>query len=280
MRTGFTFKNKHSGEFGATVSTESRPILPDTKSQTYDVPLADGEYDFSEANIYRRRFYKSRTFKVNIGVLEGRLADLQKKLEKLAVWLTGKGDLIFDDTPSVIWDARVDDLIEYKPEKGGKSALLSVTFTASAFTRLVFNVIDGPRLGDAIELDSDIPLDISPYFIFTGSGSFTAYNIGDAPVRPIITVTGTAGKTLTLTFDNAVLTVVIPTTGTAVIDCEKQTVTDGSGNSVMENVTGMFPELAAGENAFSVENAKTTQISYEPRYFYNADLSEVDLGDE
>lgn len=278
MRAGFTFKNKHSGDFGATVSTESRPILPETKAQTYDAPLADGEYDFSEANIYRRRFYKSRTFKVNIGVLEGTLTDLQKKLEKLAAWLTGKGDLIFDDTPSVIWDARVDDLIEYKPEKGGKSALLSVTFTASAFTRLVFNVIDGPRLGDAIELASDIPLDISTYFIFTGSGSFTAYNIGNAPVRPVITVTGTKDNTLTLTFDNAVLTLKIPSTGTAVIDCEKQTATDGSGNSIMANFTGTFPELLPGANAFSVENAETTQISYEPRYFYNADLDEVNLG--
>lgn len=46
MRNGFYFKNKHSNDFGVTVQTQSRPIKPEMKIQTYDSPYIDGEYDF------------------------------------------------------------------------------------------------------------------------------------------------------------------------------------------------------------------------------------------
>ena len=38
MRNGFYFKNKHSNDFGVTVQTQSRPIKPEMKIQTYDSP--------------------------------------------------------------------------------------------------------------------------------------------------------------------------------------------------------------------------------------------------
>ena len=44
--TDFTFKNKHSNDFGVTVQTQSRPIKPEMKIQTYDSPYIDGEYEF------------------------------------------------------------------------------------------------------------------------------------------------------------------------------------------------------------------------------------------
>ena len=44
MRNGFYFKNKHSNDFGVTVQTQSRPIKPEMKIQTYDSPYIDGEY--------------------------------------------------------------------------------------------------------------------------------------------------------------------------------------------------------------------------------------------
>ena len=66
MRNGFYFKNKHSNDFGVTVQTQSRPIKPEMKIQTYDSPYIDGEYDFSTANAYNREFYKNRVFKMNL----------------------------------------------------------------------------------------------------------------------------------------------------------------------------------------------------------------------
>ena len=62
MKTGFTFKGRHSDEFGLVMKTSSRPIHPEMKSYTYDSPLTDGVYDFSSANSYGRAFYQNRIF--------------------------------------------------------------------------------------------------------------------------------------------------------------------------------------------------------------------------
>lgn len=270
MRAGFKFKDKHTRDFGVTAQTQSRPIRPEAKSQTYETPIMDGEYDFSEANMHGRRMYKNRTFTMNLKVAADNFTALQKKLSKLAGWLTGKGSLTFDDTPMVKWDASVDDTIEYKPEHG-KSAVLSIVFKVKSFARLVFNVLDGPCLDDDIFLDDDIPLDMSSYFTFEGTGEKThkVMNIGEAPVRPVINISGVSGA-VTLTCNGHTLTV----PGDCVIDCEKQIVTR-KNTGLMSGVSGTFFELVPGENILTISNTAKVEISYEPRYFHDADLSEV-----
>ena len=138
MRTGFKFKNKHTRDFGVTAQTQSRPIRPETKSQTYETQIMDGEYDFSAANMHGREFYNNRTFQMDIKVIADNLTALQKKLSKLSAWLMGRGELIFDDTPLVKWDAHIVDTIEYKPEHG-RSAVLSVMFKVKPFAGLIFD---------------------------------------------------------------------------------------------------------------------------------------------
>lgn len=270
MRTGFKFKDKHTRDFGVTAQTQSRPIRPETKSQTYETPIMDGEYDFSEANIYGREFYNNRTFQMDLKVTADNLIELQKKLSKLSAWLMGKGELIFDDTPLVKWSAHIIDTIEYKPEHG-KNAVLSVVFKVRPFANLIFNVADGPYLDDEIYLDDNIPLDISSYFTFKGTGthSHKVMNIGEAPVRPIITVSETTDS-LSLSCNGHTITV----SGDCVIDCKKQIVTEKNG-SLMSGVSGTFFELVSGENILIVTNTAKIEISYEPRYFHDADLSEV-----
>lgn len=270
MRAGFKFKDKHTNDFGVTAQTQSRPIRPETKQYTSEAPLTDDEYDFSEANMHGRRMYKNRTFKMDLSVIADNLTALQKKLSKLAVWLTGKGSLTFDDSPMVKWDATVDDTIEYKPEHG-KSAVLSVVFKVKSFARLIFSVFDGPCLDDEILLDDDIPLDISSYFTFTGTGthSHKVTNIGEVPVRPVIIVSETTDR-LSLSCNGHTLTV----PGGCVIDCEKQIVT-GENGSLMGGASGTFFELMSGENILTISNTAKIEISYEPRYFHDADLSEV-----
>ena len=53
MRNGFIFKDRHSSDFGVTVRTKSRPILPSVKENIVDLPYRDGGYDFSKANPFR-----------------------------------------------------------------------------------------------------------------------------------------------------------------------------------------------------------------------------------
>lgn len=274
MRAGFKFKNKHTGDFGVTAQTQSRPIRPETKKQTFETPYADDDYDFSEANMHGRRFYNSRTFKMDLKVVADNLSALQKKLSKIATWLMGKGDLTFDDSPLVKFDASVDDTIEYKPEHG-RSTVLSVLFKVKAFARLIFDVFEGPCLDDDILLDDDIPLDTSEYFSFSGTGrhSHTVMNIGEAAVRPVISISGASGS-VTLICNGHTLTVA----GNCTIDCEKQLVTY-DGESLMSSVSGTFFELAPGANTITVSKTATIEITYEPRYLHDADLSEVNWGE-
>ena len=270
MKPGFKFKDKHTNDFGVTAQTQSRPIRPETKSQTYETPLMDGEYDFSDANMHSREFYNNRVFKIDLKVIADNLTTLQKKLSKLAAWFMGKGDLTFDDTPTVKWDAHIVDTVEYKPEHG-KSAVLSVLFKVKAFARLVFNVFEGPCLDDDILLDDDIPLDTSEYFTFTGEGnhSHTIMNIGEMAVRPVITISGVSGA-VNIGCNGHTLTV----PGNCTVDCEHQLVTY-DGVSLMSSTSGTFFELAPGTNVLTVSKTATIEISYEPMYLHDADLSEV-----
>lgn len=270
MRAGFKFKDRHTRDFGVTAQTQSRPIRPETKSHTYETPIMDGEYDFSEANIYGREFYNNRTFQMDLKVTADNLTELQKKLSKLSAWLMGKGELIFDDTPLVKWSAHIIDTIEYKPEHG-KNAVLSVVFKVKPFANLIFNVANGPYLDDEIYLDDNIPLDISTYFIFEGTGkhSHTVINIGEVPIRPIITVSGVTGA-VTLSCNGHTLTV----PGNCTIDCERQTVIY-EDISLMKNVFGIFFELAVGGNVLTVSKTATVEISYEPKYLHDANFNEV-----
>ncbi len=276
MRNGFTFKGKHTGEFNVTVQTQSRPVRPDAKKQTYEAALMDGKYDFTGANVYGRAFYDERVFKYDIQVTADDLRLLQRKLGRLAVWLDGEGELTFDDTPNVKWYARVIDAVEYKPEHGD-TAVLSVTFDVKPFAASLFDVIDGPIIDSDIFLDDKIPLDLSGYFTFSAVKDVpqTVYNIGDRHARPKITIENVSG-TVTVECNGNALTV----PSACVIDCEKQTVTDSGGNSLMTRVKGVFFELAPGANTFILSAAAKVTVSYEPKFMYDDNFDNIYLGDD
>ncbi|MBQ3461658.1 MAG: hypothetical protein IJH36_00870, partial [Clostridia bacterium] len=106
------------------------------------------------------------------------------------------------------------------------------------------------------------------------NGTSAVYNIGDMPVRPAIEIDTTAAR-VTLTCNDITLTV----PGACVIDCEKQLITDSGGNSLMQNVKGNFFELKPGANMLTLSAAATVAVSYEPKYMYDDNFDEVNLGD-
>ena len=69
MKNGFIFKDRHSSDFGVTVRTKSRPILPSVKENIVDLPYRDGGYDFSKANPFGREFYNDRIFTVTFNII-------------------------------------------------------------------------------------------------------------------------------------------------------------------------------------------------------------------
>ena len=297
MKNGFSFKGIHSSDMGITVRTESRPIIPDVKKTEYSALLMDGAYDFSRANPYNREFYNNRTFKVQLYINGSDISELNKKLVKISQWLTGTGDLIFDDTPLVKWKARRNGEIAYAPELKGKKAILSVEFSVSAFGYSVVSTCEDIILDSQILLDTNIPLDMAgtEYTFASTIESGTTYalrfiNYGERPVRPVITIT--TGDTsirftgITLTYNGTECSC-SSANHTYIVDCEKQqirsTLNDNSG--MMSNFNGEFFEFEPGlceldvmctfagtANFLSV----TITVDFEPQVYWDFDMDNVD----
>ena len=273
MRNGFTFKERHSSEFGVTVKTKSRPIRPAVKSFTMNLPYRDGEYDFSAANTDEREHYENRIFTVSISVTADDLALLQDKICALSLWLSGSGDLIFDDIPLSVWKARISDEILYMPEHGGKNAVIEVSFVTEPFSECTFGT-EGPLLGDPLPLGSQIPLGMDERYTFTISGTETIdiVNFGDRPIRPVIEFEGSAGY-VRMSLDDK--TLVFTCEGDTAVDFKKQTVTDENGSV---KVTGDYFEFPAGHNHLKIvcepEEPLTVTASFKPEFMYTADFSE------
>lgn len=276
MRSGFTFNNKHTSEFTAvTVRTKDRPVFPAVKELTHSTDDMDGEYDFSDVSGHE--YFNTRNFQMEFAVQANNLKDLQKKISKLSRWFKGQGTLIFDDIPFVKWNVRIVDSVSYMPEHGGTKAVLAVTYKAQPFSELIFDVLEGPCLDDDIELDSEWPLDSAEFLTFNGAGTYTNVpNVGDVHVKPIITVTGSAG---TFTIGNNGSNITVKHSGSFVIDCEKEIVYSGD-KSLMENVSGTFLELVPDtDNTVTISGNGTVQINYTPQFLYDADLDNMDWGD-
>lgn len=280
MRNGFSFNGIHSGVFGGvTVSTDDRPILPEMKETTFSPPNRDGAISFAAANPENREYYEDRIFQIKIKIAADGLGDLQNTLTLLSRWLHGSGDLIFDDIPNVKWAARIIEAVPYTPEHRGRKAELDVKLRVRPFSKLVFDVIDGPVLDSNIPLDSAIPLDIGGFFDFPDfqGGGMQVRNIGDVPARPVITVNGSYTRRLQMTCRG--ISIEVP--GSCIIDCERRIVTDISGkSSLMTEVSGGFFELAPGINniiAVPLSGGALYHITvrYAPEYLYNVSLTET-----
>jgi predicted phage tail component-like protein len=96
---GFTFSGKHSyNDFGLITFSKNRPILPEPKLVSEDLPGTDGEYDYSMINPDEEVKYKPRTIEIDCTLKEPDQRQLRLKANKIAAWLAcGEQKLIFDD---------------------------------------------------------------------------------------------------------------------------------------------------------------------------------------
>lgn len=281
MRFGFTFKGIHSSRFGITMITKSRSLLPETKQYYYSALAADGSYDFTEAGGRKRAAFENRSFQIVMMVCAENILRLQERVNGICSWLMGKGELVFDDIPSSIWTARVANSVSFAPEKSGSKAVLNVIFEAEPFARAQFDTLTGPKLSDAISLDSGLPMELDGEFVFTAekgskSYSFETLNIGTWYIAPEVIIetdfsgitnlgVGCAGKRLDICGEIA---------DKLIIDNEACVVSDGAGNSLIKYTSGEFFELIPGENIITVtankkfKRAVTVSVRYTPRFLY------------
>ncbi|MCD8391217.1 MAG: phage tail family protein [Firmicutes bacterium] len=315
MRTGFTYKGIHSSAYGITVKTQDRPIIPAAKTKTYSALYMDGTYDFSEANPYERRFYEERVFTEVLQITAENLSELQKSIGKIAVWLLGGGDLIFDDTPNVRWTARCDGSISFAPERRGKSAVVTVQFKVSAFAYSRISTLDGALIGDPLPLESNIPLDMPSFYTHTFAAApgvtsndvtITVPNFGDRPFRPVITITAadedlvvpdmyfsTGGSSVVFDCGSRELSVKARDSSGAhpsiAVDFDLQKVTVDGGEGTVMDISGEFFEMS-GENpcltvtARIVNNTEddidcTVTVDFTPQAVWDLDFDSVEWED-
>lgn len=254
MKMGFLYKGHHSNEFGIIARTKSRPILPEQKRHEVDAPNIDGSYDFSDANVNERAYYEDRINEVEISFFAKNIQQLQERASKVAVWLTGSGDLIFDDTPAVVWKAKVIQQLDFAPIMSGRAATVTVYFRCKSWAENEFDT-NGLILGSRMPLNSDIPLDMSADYTFhlnTGENVITFDNLGSWYVRPVFEITA-SNSIQNIDFDyggKAALS--YSGSGKHItVDCQKQRIT-ADGKTVNDKMTGVFPEFPPGNNEIRV----------------------------
>ncbi|MGM9937962.1 MAG: phage distal tail protein, partial [Candidatus Ornithomonoglobus sp.] len=269
MQTGFTFKGRHSREFGIYASTKLRPVLPEVKRLTFEPDGADGVVDLSACNSSGRFLYNERVFQINVGVKADDIYKLQNRFSKIASWLHGTGELRFDDLPGIVWDASIISPVEYAPEAAGKKAILSVSINAKPFSRADFIAGEPIPIGSSIPIDAQLPLGYGEDMTATMTSetqTFTVYNIGTAPTRPIITLTGSyTGYAYTVSISDGVTALEFQREKTDtenIVDMENGTLTaDGTARAP---TGGDFFELRPGENKITISCSlkPTVKISY------------------
>lgn len=280
MRNGFRFKNKSTHDFRAVMQTKARTLLPSLREYSYTPPLCDGSYDFSDINEYGRAFYEDRVFEITLHITADELCELERKAARLAMWLTGKGTLKFDDMSSS-YEARVISNVAFTPELRGKKATVSVIFQADSIGKADFNTLDGIMLDNCILLDSNIPLDMSEYFIRSlraGENTVKFVNIGDFYARPKLIFDG--AESLTIRFEDTKITIE-DLESDIIIDLEKCIATNSNGDNLMSKINGRFFELPSGNSTLEIYADKGCEmkIAYTPKTIYDFDFSGIDWGD-
>lgn len=128
---GCTFKGKHSyKDFKLIMRSEDRSLLPQTKVSQVDIPFIDGKFDMREEPVY-----DNRTITVTFTYADMSLEDMHLRKRLVAGWLSGKGQLIFDDEPNKYYEATVFEKISFNQELG--KASFSVVFECKPFAMQV-----------------------------------------------------------------------------------------------------------------------------------------------
>lgn len=305
MQSGFSFNGIHSRDMGVYPATKRRAVLPEVRRLSITPDALDGLSELSENNIYNRFLYNERVFQIDIGIKGNDIFELNGKLSRVARWLCGSGKLIFDDLPGVYWDASVISPAEFAHEAAGKKAVISVSFNAKPFSCSQRTAAEGVLIGtEYIRICDNIPvvfdtlitaaagIKLNSNFIpllsavpsngnvSDGHCEITAYNIGNVPVKPVISIvfpeTAQSAHNVNITARNGDTFAFEIHSGVTytVIDMDKAVLLQD--NNAFVPSSGRFFELSVGENLISVDISPQTEpvavkLDYTPHFIYGFD---------
>lgn len=164
---GVRFKGTHSSSFDLVSKSEDRTVRPPLKRRELEIPGRHGRYDFGD-NKYDNRILAVRFFSPNKN-----FQTLRQNMRKIAGWLSGKGELIFDDELDKFYQAKVYGQIPL--EQLHRTGSFVVMFECEPFAYSNLNSVEVTRE------------DVDPIFIF---------NNGTVETPHEITVTNLGGNTI------------------------------------------------------------------------------------
>lgn len=233
---GFTFRGRHSSEFGIIRVINGDRLKEDLTPEFQDITQ---EIEGADGMLYYGTKYKKRDFVIDFAfdnLSEGQLADLKR-------WLNGReiGDLEFDEKEGIIYSAKVT----------GKAVVNYIPFDGATTDSTIYK--------------GEGSVTFTCYFPFgrqllTASGTNNIYTIevGDLPSRPVIQLGETKGEDeIVIRRKNSTGPVLLTIkagsdVSNLTIDCKRFLITDG---------TDIFNHWITQGDFFSTEDTISFWIS-------------------
>jgi len=135
MYYGLTFKGRHSyKEFKLVMRSDDRSLLPPSKVSQVDISFIDGRYD-----LRREPVYDNRLITVKFSYIDMDLVNIQQRKRLIAGWLSGQGQLIFDDEPNIFYNAKIYEGISLSQYFGRSS--FDIAFECEPFALNTPNIL-------------------------------------------------------------------------------------------------------------------------------------------
>lgn len=108
------------------MKSQDRSLLPATKISQVDISFLDGKFNLSKEPVY-----DNRTITVNMSFVSSNLEYIQNKKREIAGWLSGGGQLVFDDEPNKFYNANIFQSLSFAQDNGRVD--FSISFECESF---------------------------------------------------------------------------------------------------------------------------------------------------
>lgn len=125
---GFTFRGRHSSEFNIGCRSIDRSAIPERRKYELIIPHRSGTREIPSD------VYDKRNISVEVAaVFEESFEEFRLKIRELAYWLSGTGELFFDDEPDKKYTASLYDAIPLQQILLQPKAVVEITFDCQPF---------------------------------------------------------------------------------------------------------------------------------------------------